>query len=122
MRVCPNFFLEIFGFQISDKMVKQMTKIQRAKALGFLQAGWNITEVAEKVGRNKSVISRLAKKARKMGEERAMVRKPGGGRRNLATLSDIKKIIRGSGKYPRGVRKVPSSWQELKILYQHENK
>ena len=122
MRVCPNFFLEIFGFQISDKMVKQMTKIQRAKALGFLQAGWNITEVAEKVGRNKSVISRLAKKAREMGEERAMVRKPGGGRRNLATLSDIKKIIRGSGKYPRGVRKVPSPWQELKILYQHENK
>ena len=60
-----------------------MTKIQRAKALGFLQAGWNITEVAEKVGRNKSVISRLAKKARDMGEERAMVRKPGGGRRNL---------------------------------------
>ena len=107
MRVCPNFFLEIFGFQISDKMVKQMTKIQRAKALGFLQAGWNITEVAEKVGRNKSVISRLAKKARDMGEERAMVRKPGGGRRNLATLSDIKKIIRivqktlgGSGKSP----------------------
>ena len=77
MRFCPNFFLEIFGFQISDKMVKQMTKIQRAKALGFLQAGWNITEVAEKVGRHKSVISRLAKKAREMGEERAMVRKPG---------------------------------------------
>ena len=77
MRVCPNFFLEIFGFQISDKMVKQMTKIQRAKALGFLQSGWNITEVAEKVGRHKSVISRLAKKAREMGDERAMVRKPG---------------------------------------------
>ena len=103
-------------------MVKQMTSIVRARALGYLQVGWNITQVAEKFGRHKSVISRLAKKAREMGEERAMVRKPGGGRRNLATLSDIKKIIRGSGKYPRGVRKVPSPWQELKILYQHENK
>ena len=58
-------------------MVKQMTKIARAGAQGYLQVGWNIPLVAEKVGRHKSVISRLAKKAREMGEERAMVRKPG---------------------------------------------
>ena len=73
-----------------------MTSIVRARALGYLQVCWNITQVAEKFGRHKSVISRLAKKAREVGEERAMLRKPGGGRRNLATLSDIKKIIRGS--------------------------
>ena len=77
MGVCPNFFLEIFVLQISDKMVKQMTKIARAGAQGYLQVGWNIPLVAEKVGRHKSVISRLAEKAREMGEKRAMVRKPG---------------------------------------------
>ena len=67
----------LFVLQISDKMVKQMTKIAMAGAQGYLQVGWNIPLVAENVGRQKSVISRLAKKAREMGEERAMVRKPG---------------------------------------------
>ena len=52
-------------------MVKQMTKIERARALGYLQAGWNISKVAEFMGRHKSAISRLAKKATELGEERA---------------------------------------------------
>ena len=58
-------------------MVKQMTKISMDRCLGYLKAGWSISQVAEKMDRHKSVISRLAKKAREMGEERAMVRKPG---------------------------------------------
>ena len=59
-------------------MVKQMTKIERARALGYLQVGWNISKVAEFMGRHKSAISRLAKKATELGEERAW----------LACLSD----------------------------------
>ena len=41
-----------------------MTKIARARALGYLQAGWNISQVAEKKGRHKSAISRLAMKVK----------------------------------------------------------
>ena len=77
MGVCPRFFFSIFVFLISDKMAKRMTNISRAGAQGYLQVGWNIPLVAENVGRHKSVISRLAKNAREMGEEKAMVRKPG---------------------------------------------
>ena len=44
-------------------MVHQMTKIARATALGYLQAGWNISQVVEKMGRHKSAISKLAMKA-----------------------------------------------------------
>ena len=35
-----------------------------------------------------------------LGEERAMVKRPGCGRKNLATLSDIRKIIRIVQKRP----------------------
>ena len=94
MSVCPNFFFHNFCFEISEKMVKQMAKIERARALGYLQAGWNISQVAEIMGRHKSAISRLAMKATELGEERAMVRRPGGGIKNLGTVSDIKKLIR----------------------------
>ena len=96
-------------------MVKQMTSIVRARALGNLQVGWNITQVAEKFGRHKSVISRLAKKAREMGE---VIKWPG----CVGCQWGAYQVLGGSGKYPRGVRKVPSPWQELKILYQPENK
>ena len=41
-----------------------MTKIARARALGYLQAGWNISQVAEKMGRHKSAISKLAMKVK----------------------------------------------------------
>ena len=47
-------------------MVRQMTAIGRARALGYLKAGWTITQVAKGLGRHKSAISRLAKKAREM--------------------------------------------------------
>ena len=83
-------------------MVKQMTSIARTRALGYLKAGWIITKLAKELGRHKSVIFRLAKKAREMGEERAMVRSPVGGRRNLTSLADIKMMI-------RMVQKMPSS-------------
>ena len=39
MGVCPNFFLEIFVLQISDKMVKQMTKIARPRSPGLPLGG-----------------------------------------------------------------------------------
>ena len=46
-----------------------MTKIARAKALGYLAAGWSISGVAREMNRSKSSISELAKKARKVGED-----------------------------------------------------
>ena len=76
MSVCPNFFLN-FSFEISDGLVRQLFKIERARALWYIQAGWNIFKVAEKTDRHKSTISRLAKKPAELGEERAMVRRPG---------------------------------------------
>ena len=68
--------------------------------MGYLKAGWTISQVAKELGRDKSAISRLAKKAREMGEEKAMVRSPGCGRKNLASLGDIRKILRMVQKRP----------------------
>ena len=51
-------------------------------------------QVAKELGRHKSAISRLAKKAREMGEEKAMVRIHVCGRKNLASLGDVRKILR----------------------------
>ena len=52
-----KIFFSIFVLLISDKMVKQRTKIARAIAQGYLQVGWNILLLVEKVGRHNSVIS-----------------------------------------------------------------
>ena len=81
-------------------MVKQMTKIARARALGYLAAGWSISGVAREMNRSKSSISELAKKARKVGEERALIRSPGSGRTNLASLGEVRRIIRIVQKRP----------------------
>ena len=77
-----------------------MTAIGCARALGYLKAGWTITQVAKELGRHKLAISRLAKKDREMREERAMVKTPGGSRKNFTSLEDIRKILRLVQKRP----------------------
>ena len=72
-----DFFLNLCSSDFRQDGQTNDQNCQGPGAQGYLQVGWNIPLVAEKVGRHKSVISRLAKKAREMGEERAMVRKPG---------------------------------------------
>ena len=46
------------------------------------------------MGKHKAAISRLAMKATELGEDGETVSSPGGGRKNLETLSDIKEMIR----------------------------
>ena len=74
--------------------VKQMTPVERAKALGLLSAGFTQREVALECNRSRAAISKLAKKAREVGFEKALKVLPGRGRKTLATLGDIRKMIR----------------------------
>ena len=71
-----------------------MTKITHARALGYLAAELSISGVAREMNRLKSSISELAKKARKVGEERALIWSPGSVRTNLASLAEVRRIIR----------------------------
>ena len=68
-------------------MVRKMTPIERAKALGMLSAGLMIKEVAEKMGRAKSSIHALKEKHAREGSVRAVKTSPGRGRKNLASLA-----------------------------------
>ena len=81
-------------------MVKKMTKLERAKAVGYLAAGWGIKALARELGRAQSSISALAKKVQDLGEERAILMQAGQGRKNLASLAEVKKVIRMAQKDP----------------------
>ena len=85
MSVCPNFFFD-FSFEISDGLVRQLFKIERARALWYIQAGWNIFMVTEKTDGHKSTISKLANKLTDWEKKEGLV--------VMASLFDIKKIIR----------------------------
>ena len=74
-------------------MVKKMTKLERAKAVGYLAAGWGIKALARELGRAQSSISALAKKVQDLGEERAILTQAGQGRKNLASLAEVKKFL-----------------------------
>ena len=53
-------------------MVAKMTLIDRAQALGLLQAGMNQRQVALEMGRARSSNAQLAKKARELSFEDAL--------------------------------------------------
>ena len=71
-----------------------MTPIERGKALALLSVGLSIGEVARRMGRAKSSIFKLKEKKNRGDSVRACQASPGGGRRNLASLGDVKRIIR----------------------------
>ena len=74
-------------------MVKQMTPIERAKALTILGMGVSIGEVAKKLGRAKSSIHQLKEKAREIDSTRACARSPACRPQKKAMEREKQKII-----------------------------
>ena len=75
-------------------MVKKMPPLERAKALGMLSTGLSIREVARRMGRAKSSIHGLKEKKARSNSVRACQQSPSQGRHNLASLGEVRKIIR----------------------------
>ena len=75
-------------------MVKRMPSLERAKALGMLSTGLSIREVARRMGRAKSSIHGLKEKKARSNSVRACQQSPSQGRHNLASLGEVRKIIR----------------------------
>ena len=71
-----------------------------AQALGLLKAGLTQGDVALEMGRSQSSIAQLAKKARELGQEKALKTVPGWGRKKLASPEDVRKMVRIVDKRP----------------------
>ena len=74
--------------------MSHMTKFDRARAIGLLQSGLSITISFRQLKVTKSLISRLVSKVRNVGNERALKKLPGQGRKLKTTLGDCKRIVK----------------------------
>ena len=75
-------------------MVKKMSPIERSKVLGMLEAGLSIGEVHWRTGRAKSSIHQLKLKSEREESAKAVRNSPGQGRKCLASLGDVRKMIK----------------------------
>ena len=95
LQVKNSFFIQnsatTFRFYATHTIAKKMTHIERGKALAMLSVALSIREVARRMGRAKASIHALKEKERS-DSVRAWQTTPGRGRRNLASLGEVKMI------------------------------
>ena len=82
-------------FQIKKliKKMVQMDKFKRAVAIGYLEKWYKPSHIAKDLGVSPSTITRLRAKVVKLGKERSLKNAPGQGRKDKASLRDVRLII-----------------------------
>ena len=87
------------------------------RSLGYLKAGWSISQVAEKMGKHKAAISMLAMKATELGEDGETVSSPGDGRKNLERFfREEEEILQKAGYRSRhATRSIFSLSKKMKL-------